>query len=91
MGFYISIPGTVTYKKATQVQDVAARIPMERLLLETDAPFLAPVPKRGKRNEPLFITHTARKIAELRKIDYEDVGFQTSRNAIRLFALPEKS
>ncbi|MBW2206530.1 MAG: TatD family hydrolase [Deltaproteobacteria bacterium] len=90
MGFYISIPGTVTYKKAVQVQDVAARIPLERLLLETDAPFLAPVPKRGKRNEPLFVVHTAKKIAELRKIDYEEVGFQTSQNAIKLFALPAK-
>lgn len=90
MGFYISIPGTVTYKKAVQVQDVAARIPLERLLLETDAPFLAPVPKRGKRNEPLFVVHTAQKIAELRKIDYEEVAFQASRNAIKLFSLPAK-
>jgi TatD DNase family protein len=90
MGFHISIPGTVTYKKADMVRDVAARIPMERLLLETDAPFLAPVPKRGKRNEPLFVLHTARQISELRKMDFEDVGLQTSRNAIELFALPSK-
>ncbi len=88
MGFHISIPGTVTYPKAVQVQDVASRIPVERLLLETDAPFLAPVPKRGKRNEPLLVVHTAQKIAELRNMDVEGLGLQTSQNAIALFALP---
>lgn len=90
MGFHISFPGTVTFPKAAQVQDVAARIPMERVLLETDAPFLAPVPKRGKRNEPLFVSHTAQKIAELRKMDYEEVACRTSENALTLFAIPAK-
>jgi TatD DNase family protein len=90
MGYHISIPGTVTYKKALQVQEVATRIPLERLLVETDAPFLAPVPYRGKRNEPLFVTYTAQKIAELRDMDFEEVALQTSENAKRVFDLPEK-
>lgn len=89
MGYYISIPGTVTYKNAFQVHDVATRIPIEYMLLETDAPFLAPVPKRGKRNEPLFVTHTAQKIAQLKNMDFQEVAFQTSKNAKRLFGLPE--
>ena len=91
MGYYISIPGTVTYKNALQVHDVASRIPLERMLIETDAPFLAPVPKRGKRNEPLFVTYTAQKIAQLRDIDFKEVAVNTSRNAELLFSLPELS
>jgi TatD DNase family protein len=87
VGYYISIPGTVTYAKAVNVQDVASRIPIDRLLVETDAPFLAPVPKRGKRNEPLFVNHTARKIAQLRGIDFEEFCLKTSENAKRLFGL----
>ena len=89
MGYYVSIPGTVTYKNALQVQDVASRIPLDRILLETDAPFLAPVPKRGKRNEPFFVTHTAKKISELRNMDFQEVALQTSENAKRLFNLPD--
>jgi TatD DNase family protein len=88
MDYYISIPGTVTYKKASLVQEVAAHIPLERLLLETDAPFLAPVPKRGKRNEPAFIVHTAEKIAQLRHLDLETVASQTTENTRQLFSLP---
>jgi TatD DNase family protein len=88
MGYYISIPGTVTYKKASLVQDVATHIPLERLLLETDAPFLAPVPKRGKRNEPALIVHTAEKIAQLRHQDFEAIARQTTENARKIFSLP---
>jgi TatD DNase family protein len=88
LGYYISIPGTVTYKNALQTQDVAARIPIERMLIETDAPFLSPIPERGKRNEPLFIRHTAQKIALLRNMDFEALALQTSLNAKRLFRLP---
>ncbi|MFH1124331.1 MAG: TatD family hydrolase, partial [Pseudomonadota bacterium] len=88
MGFLISIPGTVTYKNASTVQEVASLIPLECLLLETDAPFLAPVPQRGKRNEPLFTIHTARRIAELRGMAFQELALQTSRNAVRLFNLP---
>jgi TatD DNase family protein len=90
MGFYISIPGTVTYKNATRVQDVASRLPLDRMLLETDAPFLTPVPKRGKRNEPLFVTHTAEKIANLRETDIKEVARRTSENTKKLFRLPDE-
>jgi TatD DNase family protein len=88
MGYYISIPGTVTYEKARTVQEVAAKIPLERMLIETDAPFLAPVPKRGKRNEPLYVTFTAQRIADLRGMTVRDIGRRTSLNAIKLFRLP---
>jgi TatD DNase family protein len=89
MGYYISIPGTVTYKNAFQIQDVATRIPLEHLLLETDAPYLAPVPKRGKRNEPSFVTYTAKKVAQLRDITFQEVCRQTTDNAKTLFSLPD--
>jgi TatD DNase family protein len=89
MGFYISIPGTVTYKNAFNVQDVASRIPLDRMLVETDAPFLTPVPKRGERNEPLFVTYTAQKVANLRNIDVHEVARRTSENAKSLFSLPD--
>ena len=89
MGYYISIPGIVTYKNAFQIQDVATRIPLENLLLETDAPYLAPVPKRGKRNEPSFVTYTAKKVAQLRGITVQEVSRQTTDNAKTLFSLPD--
>ncbi len=87
LGYYISVPGTVTYKKADQMKEVAAGIPMDRMLIETDAPFLAPEPKRGKRNEPLFVTYTAREIARLRNIPFEEVARKTAENAKNLFGL----
>lgn len=88
MGYYISIPGTVTVKNARQMQDVAARIPSSKMLLETDAPFLAPLPHRGQRNEPSFVIHTAQKVAELRGIPFEEVAQETTNNASQLFNLP---
>jgi len=87
MGYYISMPGTVTYNNASQTQDVVKKVPLNRLLLETDAPFLAPTPYRGKRNEPSYIIHTAQKIAKLRSISFEEVSYQTSKNVCQLFNL----
>jgi TatD DNase family protein len=89
LGFYLSIAGPVTFTKADILQNVARQCPLDRLLLETDAPFLAPVPKRGKRNEPAFLIHTAEKIASLRNIPLEDVARETTSNARRLFKLPK--
>jgi TatD DNase family protein len=85
MGFYISIAGPVTFKKAKNLQEIAAMIPDDYLLVETDAPFLAPEPLRGKRNEPAFIAHTIKKVAELRGVRPEDIDRLTSVNAKRLF------
>jgi len=87
LGYYISIPGTVTYKKAAQLRAVASQIPLESMLIETDAPFLTPVPKRGKRNEPAFVAYTAGEIARIRDMDVEEVGRVTSENANTLFGL----
>ncbi len=89
LGFFLSIPGIVTFKNARQLQQVAAEIPLEAMLLETDGPFLAPVPYRGKRNEPAFLVHTARKVAELREIPVEEVARATTANTRRLFRLAE--
>jgi TatD DNase family protein len=88
LGYYISIPGTVTYKNAAFIKDVASGIPLERMLVETDCPFLAPVPKRGKRNEPAYVAYTAQEVARLRKIGLEEVARVTTENAKFLFNLP---
>ena len=85
LGFHISIPGTVTFNNADKIKEVAHGIPIDRLLIETDAPFLAPVPMRGKRNEPLFVTYTARKIAELRGLEFKELGDITTANCKNLF------
>jgi TatD DNase family protein len=87
LGYYISFTGKVTYKNMSKLQDAAAGVPLDRILVETDAPFLTPVPKRGKRNEPAFVTHTAQKIAELRNMSFEEVAQQTSENTKRLFGI----
>lgn len=83
--FYISIPGIVTFGKATELQDAARYTPISSLLLETDCPFLAPVPKRGKRNKPEYLTYTALKIAELKNISLEEIALKTTENAEALF------
>ncbi len=91
MGFYISIPGTVTYPSNEQLREVVRGVKIERLLLETDCPYLTPVPHRGKRNEPAFVRLTAGKVAELKGLSLEDVGRITSLNARRLFGLGQES
>jgi TatD DNase family protein len=88
LGYFISIPGTVTYKNASHIKEVAVSIPLSRMLVETDSPYLAPVPKRGKRNEPAYVHLTAMEVARLRGIPLEDVALQTTENARVLFDLP---
>jgi TatD DNase family protein len=87
LGFYLSFGGIVTFPKALVVQEAAKSAPRDRILVETDAPYLAPVPKRGKRNEPALIVHTARKLAELRGESYEELCDVTSENFHRLLLL----
>ena len=85
LGFYISISGIVTFKSAQDLRDVAVQIPLDRLLVETDSPWLAPVPHRGKQNEPAYVTHTASYLAELRGISPATLAEATSENFFRLF------
>jgi TatD DNase family protein len=87
MGFYISIPGSITFKNAEGFRKIVKRIPLESLLVETDAPFLAPVPFRGKRNEPSYIRYTAQKVAEVKKVSLEKVAEVTTENALRVYRL----
>lgn len=89
MGFYISIAGPVTFKNSKRLLEVAKEIPDDYLLIETDAPYLAPEPMRGKRNEPSYIAHTARRLAELREVSYEDIERITTVNARRLLGTGE--
>jgi len=86
LGFYISISGIVTFKNARELQEIAARLPADRLLIETDAPFLAPVPHRGKPGEPAFVADTARFLATLRGEPVEDLAARTADNFFTLFA-----
>lgn len=87
LGFYISFSGIVTFKNAQSIQESAVRVPLERLLVETDCPFLAPVPKRGKRNEPAYVRYVADCVARLRNLPLETLAAQTTQNAIELFGL----
>ena len=86
LGFYISLAGVVTFKKAEALRETVRQVPLERLLVETDAPYLAPVPKRGKRNEPAYVVHTAEKLAEIKEIPAEALAQATTENFHRLFA-----
>jgi hydrolase, TatD family len=86
MGLYISISGIVTFKKAEALQDAVRQVPLDRLLVETDCPYLAPVPFRGKRNEPAYVAHTAAKVAELKGVAVADLARATTGNFLRLFA-----
>jgi TatD DNase family protein len=85
LGFHISFSGIVTFKNATVIKEVAASIPLDRVLIETDSPYLAPTPHRGKTNQPAYVKHVAEEIARLRSISLDEVGETTSRNFRSLF------
>ena len=87
LGFYISVPGVVTFDKSKVLQEVVRQAPLDTILLETDCPYLTPVPHRGKRNEPSFIIHTAKKVAEIKKLPWEDIAQTAARNTRKLFRI----
>lgn len=87
LGFHISFGGVLTFPKAVEVREAAQIVPADRLLVETDAPYLAPIPYRGKRNEPAFVIHTAKKLAEIRGESFEFLANQTTSNFEKLFGL----
>ena len=87
-GFYISFSGNVTFKNAIDIHECAKEVPSNRFLVETDSPFLSPVPHRGKRNEPSFVKHVVDKISELRSESFSEIAQKTTRNARELFGLP---
>jgi len=87
LGAYISIAGPVTYNNARKTVEVVKTIPLEYLFIETDSPYLTPVPHRGKRNEPAYVKHVAEKIAEIKEIDFEEVALQTTENAKKFFRI----
>ncbi len=86
LGGYVSFSGILTFKNAKEIQEVAAMAPADRILVETDAPYLAPVPHRGGKNEPSFVRHTAEKLAEIRGVTLEEIGATTTANFYRLFS-----
>jgi TatD DNase family protein len=87
LGFHISMSGIVTFRNAQQIKDVARRVPLDRLLIETDSPYLAPVPFRGKRNQPAYVPHVAAEIAKLRELPIEEVAAATTANFFKLFRI----
>jgi TatD DNase family protein len=89
IGFMISFAGNITFPKAQPIRDAAKELPLERILVETDSPFLAPVPYRGKRNEPAFVKEVARQLGELRGFSMEEIGYQTATNFYNFFHLTE--
>ena len=89
LGFYISFSGIVTFKNAAAIQEAARYVPLDRLLVETDSPYLAPVPKRGKPNEPAYVRHTAAFVAQLRGDSLENIAQATTANCLRLFNLAD--
>ena len=86
-GWYISMSGILTFKKSEELREIAKEIPLDRLFIETDTPYLAPQSKRGKQNEPLFVTETAQKLAEITNVSLEEVASQTFENASTFFSL----
>ncbi len=90
LGLYISISGIVTFKKAVALQEIVKSVPLDRLLVETDSPYLAPEPHRGKRNEPSYVKKVAEKISDLKNISYKEVADQTTENFFKLFSKAQK-
>lgn len=88
LGFHISISGVVTYKKTEALQEAVRLVPLDRLLIETDCPYLSPVPYRGKRNEPAFVAETAKKVAELKGVTGDALALTAAQNTVALFRLP---
>ena len=91
LGFYISFAGNITYKKNTNLQEIIKKVPLDRLLLETDSPYLTPVPFRGKENQPAYVKFVAQQLAELKEISVEEVDKITTKNAEIIFKLPTNS
>ncbi len=87
LGFFISFPGVITFKNAVKLHRVASRVPLEKTLIETDCPFLAPHPSRGKRNEPAYVKLVAEKLAEIKRVNFREVARKTTANAISAFRL----
>ena len=85
LGSFFSASGIITFKNAKDLQDTFKYIPIEKTLIETDSPFLAPIPNRGKKNEPSFIKHTALKLSEIKDIEFEKLVFETTKNFNKLF------
>lgn len=85
IGFYISASGILTFNKAQEIREIFSKIPLDRLLVETDAPFLAPIPQRGRRNEPAFVKYTAERLAQIKDISFDELAQITSDNFYRLF------
>ena len=90
LGGYVSFSGIITFKKAEEVRVIAEMVPMDRLLIETDCPYLAPVPHRGQRNEPAFVPHVAAKLAEIKGVDTDEIARMTTENFFRLFSKAKK-
>jgi TatD DNase family protein len=88
MGYHISFSGILTFKNAADLREVAAQVPLERLLVETDSPYLAPVPYRGKTNSPAYVPHVAKVLAEVKGVSVEELATATSANTRRLFGMP---
>ncbi|MCV6576972.1 MAG: TatD family hydrolase [Cohaesibacter sp.] len=86
MGHYISLSGILTFKRSQDIRDIVADVPLDRLLVETDAPYLAPMPYRGKRNEPAYVAHTAQVLAEVKGVSIEEIARITTENFFRLFS-----
>lgn len=91
IGFYISISGIMTFRNATELRDVVKKLPLDRLLIETDSPYLAPVPYRGKTNQPAYVAAVAKAVAEVKSLDVSELATSTSENFYRLFPLTQAS